>query len=250
MIDGRTTLNTSVKVNEIINPYIQRDFVNGNYILDKEICSKGGSTVLSSYYSSGSLFYDSQVTRQWYKDGVALPISSNNHSSYTVTEAGKYQVKIKTAQCEVISDPVTVKTVEKINPQYYFTVGGSQLVGQSTVKLCNEYSGWVEITSAIAVSGSKKIYRDGIVISDLSASTLGFGRVVTKQPGTYVLKLSGQCKSSDTLRLDYGKTTDVPVRKIDYISCANPTFYYSINALVTPDNGITWTKGWRFGFIG
>ena len=241
VIDGKTTLNTSVKVGDIINPYIQRDFVKENFILDKEICSKGGSTVLISKYSDGSPFYDSQVTRQWYKDGVALPTSSNNQSTYTATEAGKYQVKIKTAQCEAISDPVTVKTVEKINPQYYFTVNGSQLLGQSNLKLCNEYSGSVEITGAISVSGNKKIYRDGIVVSDLSANQ--FSRVVTKQPGTYVLETTqGQCKSSDTLRFEYGKTTDVLVRKVDYISCANPTFYYIMNALVTPDNGITWTK--------
>jgi Secretion system C-terminal sorting domain len=226
-----------------INSSIVRDFVNGNYILDKEICSKGGSTVLISRYSDGSSFIDGQVTRQWYKDGVALQTSSNNQSTYTATEAGKYQVKIKTGQCEALSDPVAVRTVEKIKPQYYFTVGGSQLVGQSTVKLCNEYSGSVEITGSIAVSGSKKIYQNGIVISDLSASQLGFSRVVTKQPGTYVLEtIQGQCKSSDTLRLDYGKTTDVPVRKVDYISCNNPTFYYTINPQVTLDNSITWTK--------
>jgi hypothetical protein len=225
-----------------INPAIALEYIKGKYITEKEICSKGGSTILSSYLLSGNNITNVPNTYQWYKDGVALQMPSNSSFNYTATEAGKYQVKIKSGQCEAISEPVTVKAVEKINPQYFFYSNSEEFLNQKTLKLCSEYSNSVDIVGRISVVGNKKIYRDGTLISDLSSNQ--FSYVVTQRPGIYTIETTqGQCKSMDTLRLEYGKTTDVATTRYDYGSCSNPAnFYYNVNSSITPYNGIRWYK--------
>lgn len=218
---------------------INLEYVSGKPREEKYICKKGGFTNLY-YYNQNTFISDGQQTIQWYKDGIAIPRSINSSGNLVATEEGNYQVKVKTGQCESISNTVAVKAVDKLKSIFNFYAGGEMTEKQKTLKLCAENTNSVQIN--VAGDGEKKVYRNGILWQQSSSTNSYYS--VPNQSATYVLETKqGECTSLDTLKLEYGKITDVLTTKYEYLTCANPTnFYYNLNTTVTNYSFIKWYK--------
>lgn len=218
---------------------INLDYVAGKPREEKYICKKGGSTNLY-FYNESTFISDGQQIVQWYKDGVAIPRSTSSSGNLVATEEGNYQVKVKTGQCESISNTVVVKAVDKLKPIFNFYAGGELTEKQRILKLCAENINSVQIN--VAGDGEKKVYRNGTLWQQTSSTNNYYS--VSPQSATYVLETKqGECTSSDTLKLEYGKTTDVFTAKYEYVTCTNPTnFYYNLNTTLTNYSFIKWYK--------
>ncbi|MEN9332771.1 MAG: hypothetical protein RLZZ94_1861, partial [Bacteroidota bacterium] len=59
---------------------------------------EGGSTVLTSYFTSGN---------QWYRNNTLL--SGQNQTTLTVTQQGYYQVKVNTGGGILVSDSIFIQ---------------------------------------------------------------------------------------------------------------------------------------------
>ena len=216
---------------------INLDNVAGKPREEKYICKKGGFTNLY-YYNENTFLSDELPVVQWYKDGVAVPQSI--YSNLTVIEEGSYQVKEKKGQCEAISNPVVVKAVDKPKSIFNFYALGDLPEKQTTLKLCAENTNTVQIN--VAGDGEKKIYRNGTLWQQNSYTNNYYS--LPAQTATYVLETKqGECSSLDTLKLEYGKTTDLFLTKYEYLTCTNPTnFYYNLNSAVSSYSFIKWYK--------
>lgn len=213
---------------------------NGVGATDRTICDKGGYTDLNWTYPS-TFIREGITSAQWYKDGVAIPnLNPTTINSFKATQAGSYQVKVINGKCEAISDPFVVKVSDKIKTSFGInTAGYYSTENQKVFKFCSENNN--NLTIEAYGDGEKKIYKNSNVVFKESWIYVYYN--ASQQPGTYVLETKqGQCTSLDTLTLEYGKSTQVPLFKYTDISCFNPsrTNYYLFN--INPYSGIKWYK--------
>jgi hypothetical protein len=218
-----------------ISPYIE------NTLAQRNICNKGGSTILY-YYNENTFFTDEPISAQWYKNGSS--ISNINYNGLKVTESGDYQVKVKAGQCEGFSAPVQINATDKIKAEFTFNTVGNIPSNQKYLKLCKENDSFVQIN--VSAEGNKKIYKNGVLWKQDIYNNDSF--FITQEPGTYVLETKqGECISSDTLKLEYSTTNDMFTTRIDNLSCTTPNnFYYYINNTLPSSNEVTWFKNNSF----
>jgi hypothetical protein len=233
LIKGTCSYNSykiQVKYNAPV-PYISAYDSNKN---GSSICKNGGYTNL--YVSNYNSYFVDNYSYQWYKDGGAL---ASNTVSLQASEEGIYQVKIKAGQCEGISNPFTVKKVDKItNILSYNNESNTPKI----LKLCTNNLSYVSIRAA--GDGSNVLYKNGQVFSKFSVSGAYYD--ITQQPGIYTLQTTqGTCTAVDTLKLEYGKTTNLPVISFNYAStCSRPiqSYYYLGFSSNLSSTNLRWEK--------
>ncbi|MEA5458262.1 T9SS type A sorting domain-containing protein [Arcicella sp. LKC2W] len=212
--------------------YISSNSVNTS---ENSICKNDGYTTL--YASSNRSFHADNRTYQWYKDGVAL--GNGRQNNLLTSEEGVYVVKTKMAQCEAISAPFTVKKVDKITNKFTFNGLSS---ASKNLKLCSENTQNIYINAG--GDGLHKLYKNGQLYSSFSNTSNSYS--VSQQPGTYVLETTqGACSVSDTLILEYGKTTTLFTQNNSYFSSCNRPIqpYYYVNSISgTQNSNLRWEK--------
>jgi hypothetical protein len=233
--EGCVYITNKIKAQSSNITPIYIDYSDDKTRYEKLICKKGGSTLLYAY-SQGLYLTDETPTYQWYKDGIT--ITKANTSVFNATEEGSYQVKFRIRQCEGVSQPMQVKTVDQIKSGFGFSVGDFIPETQKTLKICSSNN--VGVAIYVYGDGNKKIFKDGVLWKEIGSSN---NLSVTKQPGTYTLETKqGECTYLDTLKLEYGNIADILVRKESYLSCTNPTNnFYVANTYLT-FNTIKWYK--------
>jgi len=202
---------------------------------ESTICSNGGYTNL--YGGIERNFYADNQTYQWYKDGVAL--TEGRQTNLVAAEAGVYQIKTKKGQCEAISTSFTVKKADKITNKFYINNDYSKA---KTLKLCTENQQNVYLYGG--GDGSHRIYKNGQLFANFSNGVYGY--TITQQPATYILETTqGVCTITDTLKLEYGKTTSLPIQSSSYFaSCSRPIqpYYYISSLNNLQNNYVKWEK--------
>ncbi len=133
-----------------------------------------GGTSTNGYYCPGTsvvLTSSTGLAYQWYKNGEA--ISGATNSTYTVTSAGTYTVKLLNGVCEGPSSSNKV-----IN--YYTAPSAPTLSGGDLSPYCSNQTVILQSTGS-----NNQWYKDGVAISGANAATYS-----VTQTGTYTVVVS------------------------------------------------------------
>ncbi len=209
----------------------------------EKICSSQGKTTLfASTYSNP--FSDEIADCQWYKNGEAISSFNNpnvllkDHSQYIAREPGNYQYRVKAGLCEAISEPLAIKVADEVKPVFAFFAGSNVYEKQKSLKLCSTNTSSISIN--VRGDGEHKLFKNGELWQTPSIHSY---YSVTQQSGTYILETNnGGCFSRDTLKLEYGKTTDILINKYEYPSCSSAVEYGKDYNILTNGESIKWYK--------
>ncbi|MEA5258086.1 T9SS type A sorting domain-containing protein [Arcicella aquatica] len=154
-------------------------------------CSKFKADLYAkSDYSSRKLNY------QWFKNGIEIP--NNNDSLLSVTENGKYSVKISNGTCEGFSEEIVIKNSSIQNASYYNNTNtniekeiceGSNIIlnlnNYLPTTISSKSTGDSATTNYNLVKNTIYWYRDGKQINDIESPSTS-GNIYTKKGDDYI----------------------------------------------------------------
>ena len=215
----------NLKYKESISTVIYSDGNTGNTAL---ICNKGGSVKLKGGISD---IVVPSMEFQWYLNNQ--PIEGANYRDYLAKQPGIYYLTAKGGNCTGESQNMTVKSSDKIQAKIQF----DKYPDIRELNICDNNGKQFYII--VTGEGSGNVFLDNKLLYQIT----GRSGIETYKGGMYRFDLQqGECKSSDSILIKYGKKLDLIIDSTFYpTKCINGNNLF-FSPIFSPSGSYEWFK--------